>query len=125
MNDLTENDICVPGEWTCDRCGFVVIKNVMNARTGEVGRSMADGTEACPNDGNPLRRIRYDEALEEARNLALSRTVEVRDAKEECEELLGVIRRIGQITGCNHTEDPDDRERLVHCVRDLIGKGNQ
>jgi hypothetical protein len=123
MNDLTENDICVPGEWTCDKCGFVVIKSVISANCGSVGRNMDPSVEPCPNDGTPLRRVRYDEALIEARSNGMKLMEERHDLITERDSLLDFARRIGAITGCNHTDDPDGRSRLVSCVRELIDIG--
>lgn len=35
MNDLTQNDLCVPGEWKCEHCGFIVIKSIIDTAGGE------------------------------------------------------------------------------------------
>ena len=42
------------------------------------------------------------------------------EVTKERDELLLRIREIGKLVGCNHTEDPDGRLKLVQCVADTI-----
>lgn len=85
IRDL-ENAQYVPGEWTCDACGFIVTKNVINPASGQVGRSLADNLEACPNDGTALRRVRMDEACRDAREAAMKLAAENRKLKGSAPE---------------------------------------
>lgn len=42
------------------------------------------------------------------------------EAIKERDELREVVRAIGRAVGCNHTEDPDGRAKLVQCVEDQL-----
>lgn len=77
----------VPGEWTCDACGFVMIKSIINAHSGNVGRDIGDHVECCPNDGMAMRRITMMEALREARDLTMDLGKRLRVAEETIRQM--------------------------------------
>lgn len=52
---------CAPGNWQCDACGFVLHKRLMRASDGAVGIDTSEIEEPCPNDGNPLRPLKWEE----------------------------------------------------------------
>lgn len=45
-----------------------------------------------------------------------------KETTEERDELLSCVRQIGQLVGCNHTEDRDGRSKLITCVEDCLAK---
>jgi len=67
---MNDESIYVPGEWTCDACGFVVVKSVIIASTGDIMADASAHVEACPNDGTAMRQVTWREALTEARDIA-------------------------------------------------------
>lgn len=70
-------------------------------------------------------RLRNDEGSPDgvARDAekVITHLVEKRDElQSEVNRLLDFARRIGAIVGCGHTENAEDRARLVQCVRQTI-----
>jgi hypothetical protein len=65
MNYDEAEDVYVPGNWTCVKCGFVLYQQTLCTRTGEIGVTIADvmqmSGEMCPNDGEPMRRTTWRE----------------------------------------------------------------
>lgn len=53
--------IYVPGGWRCDKCGFDLTKSLLFAKSGAIGADLAMHTEPCPNDGEPMRRVTWEE----------------------------------------------------------------
>lgn len=65
-----------------------------------------------------MARIVVEEAKRARQDRAkLEKAVET---AAERDELLERIREIGKQVGCNHTEDPDGRAKLVGCVAEVL-----
>jgi len=75
---VIENDVHVPGTWTCPLCGFVQEMLSLNANDGTV-RVRSESPDPCPNDGHALDRLTWKAHALEARKLYLQ-AVEGRDA---------------------------------------------
>lgn len=63
----------VPGEWTCLECKFFLVKSFMSAETGDTWRNTEAAPENCPNCNVPMVKVKFIDALREAR----------RDAEEQ------------------------------------------
>jgi hypothetical protein len=60
-----------------------------------------------------------DEARRESEGLrGIARTA--KDDAECAADAVDALRRIGETIGCEHADGPDDRARLVRCVRDSL-----
>ncbi len=44
----------------------------------------------------------------------------LKDVQKENKEMLEHFRQIGKLTGCNHTDDPDGRAKLVQCLEETL-----
>ncbi len=47
--------IYVPGSWRCAKCGFVLTKSILYAKSGGIAPDLGQA-EPCPNDGEPMER---------------------------------------------------------------------
>jgi predicted Zn-ribbon and HTH transcriptional regulator len=69
--DLARDErIFIPGCWKCNHCQFELTRTRINVYTGEFGTTAADreDPEPCPNDGQLMRRISWQERLIEVSN---------------------------------------------------------
>lgn len=48
------------------------------------------------------------------------RLEKAKETETERDEILGIIREIGKLVGCNHTEDKDGRMKLAQCIEDVL-----
>src|SRR5688572_10808503 len=55
-------DAVMPGAWICEKCGFVLQKNVLHVADGSVTANVADECDGCPNDGSPMRALTWRKA---------------------------------------------------------------
>lgn len=46
----------------------------------------------------------------------------LKDTQKENKEMLEHFRQIMKLTGCNHTNDPDGREKLVQCLEETLAE---
>lgn len=60
----------IPGEYRCQKCGFVLMSSVMNPETGDVGANQE--RPKCPNDGALMYRVTWAQAAREARDHAIA-----------------------------------------------------
>lgn len=51
----------VPGEWTCDKCGYGESRRILSAIDGSVGVQPMAVDPRCPNDGERLRALTWRE----------------------------------------------------------------
>ena len=49
------------GAWKCPMCGFVLMKRILYAQSGNVGVDRNPITEPCPNDGAGMKMIPPDD----------------------------------------------------------------
>lgn len=63
-NEVERNQVGMPGAWICDRCGFVLQKNIINGRSGTITANNEPFNEPCPNDGKLMRPLTWREANE-------------------------------------------------------------
>lgn len=78
MNTILEP---MPGAWACDKCHFILQKNVLHASDGAVSADMSLLNVVCPNDGQLMRPLTWREANEElyeraVKEIARSRELE-------------------------------------------------
>lgn len=51
----------VPGTLFCPKCRFVVHRNILYAKSGNIGVDSSPTIEACPNDGELMRPMTWQE----------------------------------------------------------------
>lgn len=56
------SDALMSGVWICDKCSFVLQKNILHAYTGSVTANDEPFNESCPNDGVLMRPLTWREA---------------------------------------------------------------
>lgn len=99
-----QGELAVPGEWICDKCGFVLSTRTLNAHSGAVGVRAIVETEPCPNDGTPLRSMTWKELAEAqlagARSLS-DRLTALQGELEAARELLSAYRDKRSCDGLN------------------------
>jgi hypothetical protein len=88
----------VPGEFKCPKCGFVIMKSVLYAESGNIARDTRDTLEPCPNDGEILRPVTFFDALNEARGEAC-RVAKLVRIGEQMETLLQNLTVRGRLAG--------------------------
>jgi hypothetical protein len=49
------------GAWKCPLCGFVLMKSIISAETGNVSVNRSNSAELCPNDGEKLKAVPMDD----------------------------------------------------------------
>lgn len=54
----------MPGAWKCDKCGFILQKNVLYTGSGSISADTSPLNEICPNDGQFMRPFTWREANE-------------------------------------------------------------
>ncbi len=74
-----EEQLYVPGNWTCDECGFVLVSMTMCASTGEMGAN--NWPHDCANGHGPMRRTTEREARMQAQDTATELFEQVRVLK--------------------------------------------
>jgi Asp-tRNA(Asn)/Glu-tRNA(Gln) amidotransferase C subunit len=67
-----------------------------------------------------MARIVVDKAKESIR--AKEQLENLAELQKDRAEMAQVIREIGALIGCNHTEDSDGRQKLVACLEDVLTK---
>ena len=67
-----------------------------------------------------MARIVVEKAKESIR--AKPKLEALAELESDRENMAEVIRQIGRIVGCNHTEDRDGRSKLVQCVEDALAQ---
>jgi hypothetical protein len=61
-----ESKLYVPGQWFCAKCGFVQGKSFIGASTGNMWPNLATHNEPCPNDGEPMQRLTWEQHAKDA-----------------------------------------------------------
>lgn len=64
-------DAEMPGAWICDKCGFVLQKNILHALDGNISADTSPLNEICPNDNILMRPYTWREANENLYNRAV------------------------------------------------------
>ena len=64
LDTITSNELYVPGEFCCAKCGFTLSQFTLNANTGAIGDRDQPG-EKCPNDGSPLWRVTWKQRAQD------------------------------------------------------------
>ena len=64
LDTITSNELYVPGEFCCAKCGFTLSQFTLNANTGAIGDRDQPG-EKCPNDGSPLWRVTWTQRAQD------------------------------------------------------------
>lgn len=67
------------GTWKCDKCGFEQNNRVLNPATGECGVLRIEEVQVCPNDGQAMRRVTWEECSQ-SNYEAATRFLDERDA---------------------------------------------
>jgi len=89
LNELEARLHC-PGLWTCPTCGFTLVKSILYAKSGSVGTDLSRNDEPCPNDGDKMRRVTWEERAKDMDRLStqlLDRAVDAETALEESVKL--------------------------------------
>lgn len=55
------SDAIMPGAWVCDKCGYILQKNVINTKDGNIYANAESTYEICPNDMNKMRQLTWRE----------------------------------------------------------------
>jgi hypothetical protein len=56
---------CVPGKVHCAKCGFTLVRTNLYVNSGTTGPG-GEETEPCPNDGNPMLPVTWEQEAREA-----------------------------------------------------------
>jgi hypothetical protein len=59
---------CVPGKVHCAKCGFTLVRTNLYVNSGTTGPG-GEETEPCPNDGNPMLPVTWEQEAREARKI--------------------------------------------------------
>lgn len=81
----------VPGEWTCPRCGFFLIKSILYSQDMSTSRNVDPTPEDCLNCGVSLARVKTVDALREARDQAAEMGKRAEAAEQRAAELAARI----------------------------------
>lgn len=58
-------DQWIKGQWKCHQCNFVLSKNVLSVRDGNIYANAEPFNEVCPNDGQAMKPLTYKESYED------------------------------------------------------------
>lgn len=102
----------MPGAWICDKCGFILQKNVLHAGDGAVSADVSPLNELCPNDGKLMRPYTWKEANDAFYRQNNKLQIELCDARMK-------LTRLQQM----HEALNRAHEQLLHVTirRDLCG----
>lgn len=59
-----DKDAWMPGAWICDKCGFVLQKNILHAADGAISADTCPINNVCPNDTTLMRPMTWREVNE-------------------------------------------------------------
>ena len=93
-----------PGQWRCGSCGFHLVRNHLNARTGAVTADDSDHDRACPNCPDVrLERVTWETM---------------------CREAWAEMERVDLRRGvCGYATFEDDQIAFVRVASDVTGQG--
>lgn len=81
-----EAKLYVPGLWICPKCNFTCQKNYLYVKTGNIGADLSQA-EPCPNDGETMRRVTWEEHAKDAVKFGLQQVDRAVKAEEERDAL--------------------------------------
>lgn len=70
--------VFMPGVWKCPKCAFELTKSTLYVKSGAIGPNL-DKPEACPNDGEAMGRVTWQEASKSNYDFAV-KLLDERDA---------------------------------------------
>lgn len=74
--------VYMPGDWHCDKCGFEQHNRTLRAFDGAVSAPRIEEVQTCPNDGEQMRRVTWKEGSESNYECAI-RFLNEREEKEK------------------------------------------
>lgn len=111
-------DVYVPGNWSCPKCGYVLSSQTLFMATGEIGctrdQVMAMTGEACPNDGEPMRRVTWRERADDNRKWGES-LMETIIAATGAEHLPGALAAVKERFASSHERGNDENPCCSGC----------
>lgn len=93
MNTILEP---MPGAWACDKCHFVLQKNVLYTCDGSVSADMSLLNVVCPNDGQLMRPLTWREANEELYERAVKEIARSRELEAQLDEARTRLNQVQQ-----------------------------
>lgn len=83
----TREALFMPGESRCPLCGFRLHKRILSASTGSIGIDNSIQLEPCPNDGQLLERVTWQQEAEENGRVAMDAMKELLLTRKRLDEL--------------------------------------
>lgn len=88
LSDFRRQLTEIPGEVVCPKCRFRLHRRVLRADTGQIYIDASPVTdEPCPNDGEIMRAITWEEDANETALVLLDIVRQLRSAQERLDEL--------------------------------------
>ena len=84
------------GSWGCPKCGFIETRNVLHAQDGSVGPDTTVGDFACPNDGELLVALTWEDMYRNISKTCQGQIVRAVEAEEENKRLANIIKQCVQ-----------------------------
>jgi hypothetical protein len=81
-----EATLYLPGQYKCAKCGFELTKSILYVKSGGIGPDLSQ-PEPCPNDGEIMRRVTWQEASQSNYRFAK----ELLDKRDELESKVAAL----------------------------------
>lgn len=88
----TPQEPVMPGAWTCEKCGFVLQKNVIVTRAGKIYADPSPLNEVCPNDGTLMKPLTWRKANDDLFSALMDRQTQLDDLTGKLEVFTEQVR---------------------------------
>lgn len=86
----------IPGQFECPKCMFRLSSNILSATTGAVAPNRKAAPETCPNDGEVMRRVTWQQQARDAVESATQAITRVRQLEDTWPEGYAMPATLGQ-----------------------------